>query len=694
MTFLNPWLLLGVLGISIPILIHLLTRLRPRTVRWAAMELLRRAVVVRSRRLKLEDLLILALRCLAIALIAVAMARPALTGSKAGILGGRIGVIIAVDGSFSMGYKPGLKSRFDRALECVEAIRRGIKPGDAVSLLLMGEEPRVLLRNAYDELEFDEATGRLRVLQEKLNLDRCLEEVEAILREMKAAPRECYIITDAQRISWGDLPDGVKRRLGNIASESRLIVVDVGDDGDFNLSIKGFRLASGLPIEGAWGRYVVEVWNPGGEARRGVEVKLRRDGEVVGVKVIGSIGPGEVRSISFPIRFDRAGYLKLKAELGWDPLEIDNSRYLVTHVRSGLRVLCVDGSPSDIPYRGETGYLRAALASMGSGGVSVEVVGWGEAWEGRVTGCDAVILANPPDITPQQVESLKELLAEGKGFALFLGDRISPRRLVEAMGPLLPGELIGPMEGEWPLELGGSGDRISEALKMLPSELVGIPRIRRVFKAKPVEGASIALKLAGTDIPLLLAREVGGGRVLMFTSSADRDWTDLPVHPVYPILIHGMLAYLVFERPEEVIVGGRMAVPIEGVRGEILLRDPSGGEIGLRAAGGVGRYGPVEMAGFYEFEGGVDRVVVAANVDVAESDIDVLSPDELREELGDLQGVEVVGGGAGLEGIVRGGRSGGELWRVLICLGLASLIGESILTGIILRRSTGFSDNT
>ena len=79
MQFLNPWLLAGLAGIAAPIAIHLMNRFRHRDVDWAAMDLLRKVLVVRSRRIRLEDLLLLLLRCLIVSLLALAIARPVLT---------------------------------------------------------------------------------------------------------------------------------------------------------------------------------------------------------------------------------------------------------------------------------------------------------------------------------------------------------------------------------------------------------------------------------------------------------------------------------------------------------------------------------------------------------------------------------------------------------------------------------------
>ena len=86
MSFLNPALALaGLACIALPILIHLLMRRRRRPIPWAAMRFLMEAYKRQKRRLTLEQLLLLAARCLLIALVALAIGRPVL--GEAGLLG-------------------------------------------------------------------------------------------------------------------------------------------------------------------------------------------------------------------------------------------------------------------------------------------------------------------------------------------------------------------------------------------------------------------------------------------------------------------------------------------------------------------------------------------------------------------------------------------------------------------------------
>src|SRR5262245_19245573 len=101
MSFLNPLLLAGIAGIASPIIIHLLAKKRIQRVIWAAMKFLRATVDRQQRKMTLEDIILLILRCFVVALLALALARPALRESNIGILGGGESVLLLLDVSGS-----------------------------------------------------------------------------------------------------------------------------------------------------------------------------------------------------------------------------------------------------------------------------------------------------------------------------------------------------------------------------------------------------------------------------------------------------------------------------------------------------------------------------------------------------------------------------------------------------------------
>ena len=154
--FMNPWMLLWLPAAAVPVLIHLWNRRKYREVSWAAMEYLLAAIVKSSRRMRIEQLLLLLVRTLVVLLAVLAVAEPFLERTASPTSrGARTHHVILLDGSYSMDYRPSDKSAFDVAKErAVEIVRRG-REGDGYSLILMADRPRVVVGTAtFSQDEF------------------------------------------------------------------------------------------------------------------------------------------------------------------------------------------------------------------------------------------------------------------------------------------------------------------------------------------------------------------------------------------------------------------------------------------------------------------------------------------------------------------------------------------------------------
>src|SRR5258708_3191771 len=107
MGFVAPLLLLGGLGISVPIVLHFFYKARYRPLPWAAMDFLRQAIEQTSKRVKFQELILLILRWLVLLLLAFALARPTMKAFSSGGRGESIDAVFVFDTSYSMGARDG-----------------------------------------------------------------------------------------------------------------------------------------------------------------------------------------------------------------------------------------------------------------------------------------------------------------------------------------------------------------------------------------------------------------------------------------------------------------------------------------------------------------------------------------------------------------------------------------------------------
>ncbi|MCP4742523.1 MAG: hypothetical protein GY871_09920, partial [Actinomycetales bacterium] len=451
MSFLNPLLLFAALGVGLPILAHLLSRYKVKRTDWAAMQFLNRSVRVRSRQIRLRDIVLLCLRCLAIVLLALAFAKP-FTEEGESVLSKvserRAGVIIALDASYSMEHSDGASTRFERGIEKIDMIAEGLHPGDPVSLVLLGAEHRVVARNmAFEPARFDELLRSQQATPEPLDLDTVPLTLEALVEAMDAPQKEVYLVTDMQARDWKGRPAWLGEAFEDLGERAPTTIIPVGGGAD-NLAITNLELVSGVLRKDTIARYRATVRNYGTSPIANVRVKGFVNDITVDTKTIPAIAPGASKTVSLFIHFRNAGPVRISAGLESDSLPVDNVRRTVAVIRDEVSVLSVEGSP------GEGGdFLAAALRARGSDAgqenFAVRSVSWIDLPSQDLARFDVVVLQNVPDITPEQARVFEAYVRAGNGLIWFAGDKVDAAAWNERSArdgiPLLPAAIEQPV---------------------------------------------------------------------------------------------------------------------------------------------------------------------------------------------------------------------------------------------------------
>lgn len=663
MNFLNSpalWGILGAIGVAVPIIIHLLHQRHRRRTDWAAMELLRRALVVRSGQVKLEDILLLILRCLVLALVAFALLRPTLDDQDEGFLGEqRVGMVIAIDASFSMDHGK-YDTRLEEAKQRVGKILETAKDGDPITIVLMGEQTRTLLRGANFELDrCNLELEKAEVYPERFNLERATGELAVLVDELKASVKECYIVTDAQAGDWANFSEEAANGLENLSSKAKLFLVPVETEGRENLAITDFSYSSGSLGPGGLSRFTAEVRNFGLQTHEGGSIALSVNDRNGTPKSLGPIKPGESRLVDFYPDLDRAGDANLTASLGLDDdsLLIDNQRKASVRINERIRILCVDGEPFSGDAPGETFWLKKALELNQFGDdafIEVNVSDWEELDASTFDEYDLIFLANVEELDLDATAlPLKSFVQEGGGLVVFGGDRLDLKKYNESLHGskvnLLPGKLVNfsafdekaeteeeaGAETSWRLAEPRSSHVLAGLAESIPQEARDTLRFRKTIQVLPDANSTVILSLAGIDSPLVLEKQIDLGSVLFFATTADRDWSNLVVHPLFPMLMQQTITHLT-NRSTEMAKG---------------------------------------------------------NLSASESDLSQLSAESLEEALASMDAIVIPPEISNLSGIVKDTRKGTEISRALLILALLIFILQGFLAMTFTKRMTATGDS-
>ena len=698
MSFLNPLLLLAALGVALPILAHLLNRQQVKRTDWAAMQFLNRNLRVRSRQLRLRDLLLLILRCLALLLLVFALSRPFWPAGSGGWLGGeaRAGVVLAIDSSYSMAHGSEGATRFNRALDRARLIGEQLLPGDPVSIILLGGEDEVIARNmAFDMERFEALLSEAKPSDSAMDLDRVPKRLKELLDDMDAPQKEAYFISDAQGSDWKRASSRFQTALSDLTKDARLFFVPVLGASS-NLAVTDLKLVSGSLRKGSTARYQATVRNCGDEPASSIQVRCRVDGVQIDTKMIPLINPGSSETVSLFVSFYNSGATRVTAEISGDLLEIDNVRRIVAVVRDRVSVLCVDGSD------GSSGrLLRSALLARGDGTEDedylVRSIPWISMPSEKLEDVDVLILADIPEITTEQAERFSRHVRQGKGLIWFPGDNLKTavwnERMTKGATPLLPAMLGQPKDTGTdtgtgrPLNPTMPDHGITLPLLSLPEDLFSETLFLRRLEVEPTPSAFPVLSLAGSGVPILLEHSLGRGHVFMFTTSAGTSWNNMAQTPVFPMLMQQIVTYLAgreFERPR--VVGDSISLSYveEPDASDAVFETPAGKTITVpvreQRSQFVALLENTRETGFYEARVSVQApgTPIAVNLNTSESEIASLTPTQLNENL-DATGVTVTNSEAELTAAIQGNRTERSFWRNFMIAGLVFLLLESLL---------------
>jgi len=711
--FANLPLLYGLAAAAVPIVIHLLNRRKFREVSWAAMQFLLAALRKNRRRIRIEQWLLLAIRTLVILLVVTAMAKPFLETFGAVIAGHRTHRVIVLDASLSMGYASGESSRFDQAKALASQIVKDSRPGDAISLILMRDPPRIVISDPVQNLnEVEKEIGELVLSHEGTDLTATFEAVDRVLEVSTISQKEVIFLTDLQAASWRPPQqgtEGLKRVLARLeARRPRSVVIDVGKPGGENRAVTELGLGAPVATMDSMVLLRAVLHNFGAARSDGVPARLTVDGRL-GPEESVDLPPGEDVPVVFRHQFTSPGDHVVEVSIDNDPLALDNRRWLVVPVRESLSVLLVDGHFKSEPFQAETDYLAQALSpSEESPGqprpIQVEVVSDTRLLHLELTRYDVVILCNVAQFTPPEVSALEDYLKQGGGVVVFGGDQVDAenynRRLYADGNGLLParigasvgdsakreaGFLFNPLGFRHPIvsDFQGEADPVTAGLTQVLTwqyhKLVLPPNTK----------AEVALRFDPGGDPAVVEAQRHRGTVVLVATSADTGWTTWPIHRSYvPVMQKIVLRASAGKLADLNIRVGQpfdRSFPAAGAGAAVTVVPPKGQPVvtKLKPAGGVSdfHFEQTELSGRFQLKIGPPLALessFAANTDPAESDLTKLDRTALSEILPGWKFLYLTSSKELTADASAVGRRG-ELHHALLCGLLLMLLVESIL---------------
>jgi len=574
MSFLNPLFLIALVSIGIPLLIYLLNIRKPKRIRFSTLAFFESLKSSSLRKIKIKRWLLLALRTLAVAALALALAKPFLPSGFGLIADGEPAVVgIVLDNSPGMDqidrYGPYIDQAKEIALEIISlqesdnrfAINK--THGESLNLPLLS-------KNAADR-EIQQI--------ETINAGNYLaENTRNIIGQLENAPEPnkiLYIITDGRESQLEDLQE-LER--DNQYENLQVKLIKLGEAEPSNAGIRDVEMRS--TDEGQM--LAATVRNYGTQATGSQFINLHIDDELIAQHAY-DIEPGHDQDFLFELPDTDKRFIKAELSIEGDELSFDNTFYAAIQLPEQRRVLVVNDNTSSGDFRS---YLRPLLEAVSeeSDRLIFEFENVDNLAPDQFDGKDAIVLDGVRSIPDYLSQAIIESVQAGSGLLLLpaaegriesynrlLGISNAGRysNLAGSYGSFQSfDQLAPPQQGHPILEAMFDVEEGDEVR-------VNLPELFYYYRINTIDGqASTPILTSQAGNVILNETNVGSGKLIYSAIGSDPGWSNFPVKPLFAPLFYKTVDYLAsgegarlnnhqLGRPFEIAIAGAAPGSIE-----------------------------------------------------------------------------------------------------------------------------------
>jgi len=721
MTFVTAGLAIaGLCAVAIPILIHLLARQRRKPIEWAAMRFLIEAFKKHRRRLQLEQLILLAVRCLILALLGIALARPIL--ESAGLIspGGSRAVYLVVDDGMAASvtgddHRTALQHHVKQAVDLVKSLG----PGDAIGLITAARPAKALLiPPSTDHGAVIDLLQALAPKESPTDLPGAFNFVRTAVDESKKSRQQTMVYLFSEfRNGSAPLDSPLPSTHANPSDEIKLMASAPSAQPVGNVQVVSIEPVRSMIIPGAndgSGQITVRLKRSGGQLVGDVtRVRLAGEGLPALEPKVVQWQPGQADAdVDFMLSIGSASdrQIGVTASIDDDNLNADNQRHTVLEMRSQIRVLLIDrrsfGFERTLDKLSAGQWIRRALEPLEKSPIQIveaepaaidladirtadvaivprpdllSDAGWGILRQ--FTQQDGLLILMPPgDVNVHQwTEHLpKDLnlpwrlaleVVEHKD-GLGLAEEQPSAELMRLISSDLT-ELASPVITTRVLPV----DREQTQAQALLNFADGSPMVIAGSPQEPSQAAKPLYSQTTEPAPTIASAR---GLVIYLAVAPETSWTNLPTKPLMVPLFHEMVrqGLSVIRAAQRVNVGeqptlarGASARDLTGPQGQKITIDPTGRP-----------QQPFEHAGIYGVLDQSDQPIgkLAVNVDPIAGGTEVQSATAVASWLGN-SGPWGTFDASNISASLGGGTTGSPIAGIILMFVLLLVILETIL---------------
>jgi uncharacterized membrane protein len=622
MQFLYPALTAGFFLALLPLLIHLINMMRHRRVQWAAMEFLLQSHKKHRKWVWLRQLILLAARMAAVALVVAMLAQLVTQRRYEGLFGSTLTHhYVVIDDSMSMSDRAGGMDALEQALNFTrelgaEAARQELRQRFTLMRFSKAQaasasDPDSGLAAAITDLNAEDVDSgfplrleairtAIRPTQLPVGPEAALQVMRRLVSQNNNEHRILYLVSDFRAKEW-DNPREIRELLSELEKDNvQIRLVNCVRSRHANLAVTELRpadetRASGVPL------FVnVSVTNYGEQAADKVPLQVRTlfyaspategappdrpaaKGDEAPMIEIDRLEPGETVTQRVQVYFPEAGQHVVEAVLPDDAISADNRRWCVIDFPDEEIVLVVDGDPAqrnafyvqsifEPGQRARTGVRPEVQNAAFLRDVSAE----------SLTKYSAIYLFDVDRLDDRARENLESYVRAGGGLAIFVGPQVNIGYYQQALYrdgaglfpvPLARDDMLIAQEaaGAPDVDIEATDHPVFQELVQGQNPLVRTMHVERFLRPAAdwspdvAAGVRILARLRNRA-PLVVEKSFGRGRVIAFLTTYAPYWNDMVLGPSVIVALR-LQSYLGFARraTDARTVSGEIRVPFSG----------------------------------------------------------------------------------------------------------------------------------
>lgn len=633
MSLLNPFFLFGALALAIPVLIHLVRREKSEIIPFSTLMFLLKVPKRAIRQQKIKNLLLMALRLLLLALLVAAFARPYVTApsTPAAAAGQNRGIVLLLDNSYSMQYG----TNFDRMK--TEATKRidAMTASDRMAIIAFDEKATLLAPPSPDKQALKAALAVLEPSSAGTRFYEAFSLADRAFSQLATPQKQLVMISDFQRAGWNRTS-----RESIIGNDVKTEFVNLGIENPSNVGIDSVSVDPTIFTRTYLGRVTARINNHLKDQPVTVPVSFSIDGKEAGRKTV--TVPANSTSLADFTGFDlNLGYSKgvVKVEAK-DPLLIDNEFSFALNRREKLNVLIVDSGKAL-----QSIYLKQAYTSSPDLPFEVKIIPVQNLTADEISKSEVVVINDVARLSDTARTRMDEMRKTGQGQFIILGGNADigwwngfaslPVKLTQKI-------FVEKDRGATSYSV-TNYDRNHGIFKPFDKGtklVLNTAQFIAYVHVEPKPGASVLAKLEDNS-PILTESSPEDRGLLVFNSTVDNKWNDLPLKPTFLPLFTEMILYLSRYSENRASYTLGEGIPIVGgvATAAAAVINPDGERVALGdLAPGQQRFFAPEKTGFHEVRVGPETRVVAVNPPSGEGNLDSMPPEDLMASVQRTQG--------------------------------------------------------